>query len=161
MEQEKTMHAVDVKRTDELIEQNYGLVYRTAVSVAGNAADAEDICHDALLAISKAYARFRGESSLSTWIYRITLRVAMRWLARNRSRGSEPIPEPVAGASGLPLEIIQAFSRIPLNSRTVLMLVAVEGFSHAEAADALGIPVGTIASRLHNARKQLSQQLER
>lgn len=140
---------------ESLVDEHYGLVFRSALAISGNAHDAEDIAQEAFLAIARGIRGFRGEARLSTWIYRVTVRVAIRWLARHRRDDAEITEEPVAGAPGLPAELIQALGRLPVQSRTVLMLVAVEGFTHAEAADALGVPEGTIASRVHTARRQL------
>ncbi|MCB1627688.1 MAG: sigma-70 family RNA polymerase sigma factor [Xanthomonadales bacterium] len=135
-------------------------VYRIALGIAGQCADAEDIMQEALLSIARGHRDFRGDAALSTWIYRITLRTALAWMARHRrgEAAGEAHPDLSAHADA-PLDLSRALARLPLAARTVLMLVAVEGFSHAEAARLLEIPEGTVASRLHHARAQLRRAL--
>uniref|UniRef100_UPI002C74039E sigma-70 family RNA polymerase sigma factor n=1 Tax=Povalibacter sp. TaxID=1962978 RepID=UPI002C74039E len=60
-----------------------------------------------------------------------------------------------ADATATLAELAAAFDKLPLEARTVLSLVAIEGLSHEETAEVLGVPVGTVGSRLHNARRRL------
>ena len=139
---------------EDVVREWHPFVLRTALALAGNVHDAEDIAQEALLAIARGMGGFRGDASLKTWVYRVALRCGVRWLARNRRPGVTGTPEPEAPPDGLPLELVQAIGRLPLASRTVLLLVAVEGLSHREAAAVLGVPEGTVASRLHQARRR-------
>jgi RNA polymerase sigma-70 factor (ECF subfamily) len=153
----------DPRRLDALIQAHSPRIYRIALGLAGSHADAEDITQEALLALVRGIDSFRGESQLSTWVYRLTLRAGLRWLARNRRpEQSAPIdPELPAAIDRPALELLQLILRLPLDSRTVLLLVAVEGLSHSEAAEVLDIPEGTVASRLHHARARLRESLAR
>ena len=140
--------------SDQVFRDHYKSVYRLALSMSGNHADAEDIAQEAFVAIIRALPRFRGESKLSTWIYRITLRVSTKWLAK-RSVTEELPPALPAADHSIPIDLINALRKLPIDLRMVILLVAVEGLSHGEVAEVLGIPVGTVASRLHYARKRL------
>ncbi len=139
---------------EEVFSQHYQSVYRLALSLAGNPADAEDIAQEAFVAIHAALPRFRGEAQIRTWIYRIAFRVGARWLAK-RGTVAEFSEDQQAAESALPLDLIHALQTLPWEFRTVVLLVSIEGLSHDEAAEVLAIPTGTVASRLHYARKRL------
>ncbi|MEM9531018.1 MAG: sigma-70 family RNA polymerase sigma factor [Pseudomonadota bacterium] len=142
----------------EVFRDHSPAVYRLALSLAGHPADAEDITQEVFLAVLKALPGFRGEARLSTWIYAIALRVATRWLARRPRTGPERAPDPGVKTE-LPIDLLNALRRLPLNARMVIALVAVQGLRHDEAAQVLGIPAGTVGSRLSNARRLLREYL--
>lgn len=143
---------------EQVFRDHYKSVYRLALSLSGNHADAEDIAQESFVAIIKALPRFRGEAKLSTWIYRIAFRVGTRWLAR-RGAVAELPPFLQAADQSIPIDLINALRKLPMDLRMVTVLVAIEGLSHGEAADVLAIPSGTVASRLHYARKRLVELL--
>lgn len=142
----------------QVFREHYQSVYRLALSLSGNHADAEDIAQEAFVAIMQALPKFRGDAKLSTWVYRITLRVGTRWLARRGTVAELPAALPATDAS-IPIDLINALRKLPIDSRSVVLLVAVEGLSHDEVAEVLAIPVGTVASRMHYARKRLEELL--
>jgi len=158
---------------EELVAAYHGRVYRLCHGVTNNQADAEEACQDVFVAVYRGLDGFRGQARLATWIYRITLRTAARVRARSRHR--QEVPESAstntsnsqAGDRGRAMaRIIDrdrlriAMGRLGLEHRTVLLLVLVEGLRHTEVAQILGIPVGTVWSRLHYARKLLRRELE-
>ncbi len=145
---------------DQVFRDHYTQVYRVALSMAGNPADAEDICQETFLAVFRGLKSFRGDARLSTWLYRITLRVAARWLAR-RGEVREPTLDEGRADAPIPIDLVNALQRLPVTSRMIIGLVSVEGLSHGEAAELLGIPEGTVASRLFAARKRLTELLAR
>ena len=131
--------------------------------LCGNAADAEDALQETLLALH--VARFRGESSVETFAYRVALRIALRIKSRRRQAG-EPCGEPAASGAGAieaaadAPKVLRAMARLPTEQRAVLSLFALEGLKHKEIAEVLGVPEGTVWSRLHAARKRLQMELE-
>ena len=131
--------------------------------LCGNAADAEDALQETLLALH--VARFRGESSVETFAYRVALRIALRIKSRRRQAG-EPCGEPAASGAGAieaaadAAKVLRAMARLPTEQRAVLSLFALEGLKHKEIAEVLGVPEGTVWSRLHAARKRLQMELE-
>jgi RNA polymerase sigma-70 factor, ECF subfamily len=150
---------------EQLIAAHYADVVRLAYSLAGNRQTAEDIAQEVFIAVINGLDRFRGDARASTWIYRITVRIAGRMLAKQRWRSADPAevdaltaPDSAEDAAAL-AQLSRAIQRLPLTSRTVLSLVMLQGLSHSEAAEVLGVPVGTIGSRLHNARMQLVGRL--
>lgn len=131
--------------------------------LCGNAADAEDALQDTLLALH--VARFRGDSSVGTFAYRIALRTALRIKSRGL-RGAEPSMEPATSGAGAieaaadAAKVLRAMALLPAEQRAVLSLFALEGLKHKEIAEILGVPEGTVWSRLHAARKRLQVELE-
>ena len=144
--------------TEQVFREHYQSVYRLALSLSGNHADAEDIAQETFVAIIGALPRFRGDAKLSTWIYRIVLRIGTRWLAK-RGAVAELPPTLFAADHSIPIDLINALRKLPIDFRMVILLVAIEGLSHGEVAEVLAIPVGTVASRMHYARKRLIELL--
>ncbi len=135
--------------------------------LTGNRSDSEDAFQEVLFAVYSGLPRFRGGSSLSTWVYRIAIRVALRLKAKRTHQAMDRlIVEPPAKRAEDPLEstesqeeIRTALSSLPLGHRTVLALFAIDGNSHVEISEILGIPVGTVWSRLHRARQKMASAL--
>ncbi len=141
--------------------------------------DAEDAAQEAFVKISRSLDRFRGESSLSTWIYRIATNTAMDHL-RKASRKTlqvteedllptegDRIPEDAGPRLDTLLirkdmnECIRGLvNELPDNYRTVLMLGDLEGFSNAEIGDVLGLSLDTVKIRLHRARLALKKSMD-
>ena len=127
----------------------------------GRRADAEDVLQEVFLAVHRALPHFRGEAKLSTWIYRIAVRASLEHRARRRTTEALdpelPGPSEEAGlvARDRARRLLLAMERLSVEHRTVLSLFAVEELSHQEIAEILGVPEGTVWSRLNAARKQL------
>lgn len=136
--------------------------YARALS-GGNAADADDLVQDTL---ERAYAKwnlFRSGSRLRPWLFSIMHNLFINELRRPERREVPGSMDEVLAISTpapqehqvLVAEILTAVGRLPPDQREVLLLVAVEEFSYAEAARILDIPTGTVMSRLFRARAQL------
>jgi len=151
----------------ELYPAIHGPVRRLCVALVGPV-EADDAVQEVLLAIHRGLPRFREQARLMTWVRRITIRVALRQRDRWR-RGqaqelafepvAEPSPDP-AEADRLRVRLLAALRSLPSPQRTVLALAVVEGLPRAEIAAVLGIPPGTVWSRLHHARRRLAQALK-
>lgn len=133
--------------------------------LTGSRAEAEDALQETFLAVYRALPEFRGEARLGTWIHRIAVRVALRLRARRPSPPTDAPPAPArldetVMAREESARLLQAMQRLSADHRTVLSLFALDGLGHQEIADILGVPEGTIWSRLHLARKRLAQLLE-
>lgn len=133
--------------------------------VTNHPGDAEDALQDCFLAVHGGLASFRGEARLATWVYRIALRSALA--VRARRRPSEPLEnEPAQESHERHLlardetrRVARVMDRLAPEQRVVLSLFAVEELSHREIADILGIPEGTVWSRLAAARRALTHAL--
>jgi RNA polymerase sigma-70 factor, ECF subfamily len=140
---------------------------RFARSLARNAQDADDLVQiTAERALAHA-GQLRPDHSVASWLFGI-LRNA--WIDEGRSRRrrglllepgdlAERVPDPAAGADQEMLYLQNALSRLPEEQRLAVALVLVEGFSYKEAAASMGIPVGTLTSRLGRAREALQSML--
>lgn len=94
----------------EIFSDHYQSVYRLALSLSGNHADAEDIAQEVFVAIIGALPKFRGDAKLSTWIYRIALRVGNRWLARRGGVAELPVTLAATDQS-IPIDLINALRK--------------------------------------------------
>ena len=152
----------------ELLRLNGDRIYRFCYRLCGNAEDAEDITQDVFIAAYKGLAKFRGESSVHTWLYKIAL---FRCRAHKRLNKATPIswnalPNDTPGNQKSSAELIQrmdidtSISRLPQYLREPLLLVKCEGLTCVEAASVLKIPVGTVKFRVHSAIKSLQAVLD-
>lgn len=162
----------------QLVARHQGMVYNLAARLLGDAEEARDLAQDVFLTVHRMLPTFRGQSSLKTWIYRIVVnqsRNRLRWWRRRRRDRSIAIetlgPADAArlavgernGAS--PYELVKRHERearvqaallaISFDHRAVLLLKEVEEMSCDEIAAALGLPEGTVKSRLSRAREAL------
>ena len=127
-------------------------------------ADAEDVTQEVFVALLRALPSFRGESSLATFIHRIAVRLACKQRMRASRQATLRTPQPQTTtdpheARETNARLWVALEQLTLEQRTVLALFAVDGLSHREIAAVLGIPEGTVWSRLHSARKRLAALL--
>jgi RNA polymerase sigma-70 factor (ECF subfamily) len=140
-------------------------LHALCLHLTGRRADAEDAVQDALVAVDRGLPAFRGASRLTTWVYRIALRASFQ--VRARRRDGEPLDPETPGGGGEDAMAVRdearrattALARLPAEPRAVLSLFAIDGLPHSEIADILGVPEGTVWSRLHSARRLLLQSL--
>src|SRR2546421_5490907 len=131
----------------------------------------EDAAQDVFVAVYRSLARFRGEAQLSTWIYRIAARHAVRLGRRRRVREflstlavreppPPPAPDPSERASHL-LLLDRMLSKLNPKKRTVFVLFEIEGLRVDEIARVVGCPENTVWSRLHHARAEMLKMARR
>lgn len=156
---------------DELFRTLRGRALAVCFEMTGDMADAEDATQETFIIVHRALPRFRGEAAPATWVYRIALRVAARARKRRRRRAGLPLarehaedlaasPDPDhVQAKDEVLRVRAALADLSPDHRAVISLFAIDGLSHEEIAEVLGVPVGTVWSRLHAARKKLKARL--
>ncbi len=140
-------------------------VYGLCLRLTGQREAAEDCVQESFVAAWRALGRFEKRSRFSTWLQRIAIRtvISRRRGLRNEREVAEPVTglpdraDPQAGAP--PLDLERAIGALPEGARDVLVLVGIYGYSHAEAAVALGVAEGTCKAQLHRARGLLSATL--
>jgi RNA polymerase sigma-70 factor (ECF subfamily) len=160
----------------------YGLVFR----MLGRRDEAEDLAQEVFVQVFKAIDQFRGESKLSTWIYRIAVNLCKNRTKYNQRRHAgeqddidamaERVPMSAARAvtvgdqsrpdelvEGMQLEVIvkRAIQKLDTEFREALILADVEDMPYEEIAQITGVPVGTVKSRIHRARAQLKALVEK
>ncbi|HTR51192.1 MAG TPA: sigma-70 family RNA polymerase sigma factor, partial [Kofleriaceae bacterium] len=130
--------------------------------------DAEEVAQEVFVRVYRGLAAFRGDSALSTWIYRLTVNAALSYLARRGRRQEIPVDDslsevaapPIAERDpGLAARIETALGQLPAGYRAILVLHDVEGLSHEECAEILECRVGTCKSQLHKARARMREIL--
>jgi RNA polymerase sigma-70 factor (ECF subfamily) len=170
--------AGDVGAFEPLVERYRQRVYRLAYNVLRDGEEAWDVAQEAFVRAWQNLGSFRGQSQFYTWLFRITVNVASDRVraraAQGRAFGTERVeeeewgrtledqgesPEDTASRAELRERIRQGLARLSEQHRTIIMLSDLEGLSYREIADVLDIPMGTVMSRLHNARKRLREAL--
>jgi RNA polymerase sigma-70 factor, ECF subfamily len=160
-----------------LVRRHQRRVYRLAVHLLKSGAEAEDVTQDTFVRAYGALDRFDGRSEPFTWIYRICVNLSLNALrSRKTRRASSPDDPRIEGllvdnrpAGGSPQRstadkqlgraLIEGIDDLSDTLRTTLVLVCIDGLSHAEAGEVLGCPEGTVAWRVHEARKKLRGML--
>lgn len=155
----------DERAFEHLYRQFAPRVYGLCLRMTGQREAAEDCTQDSFVAAWRALAGFEQRSRFSTWLHRIAVHsvLARRRGLRIEYEVAEPaagLPEtPDPGSAGPPLDLERAIAKLPDGARHVLVLVGIYGFSHSEAAHALGVAEGTCKAQLHRARGLLSASL--
>ena len=138
-----------------------GSLRRYARSLTRNEDDAEDLVHDTLVRAYEKQANFRPGSNLRTWLFSVLhntfidgFRSATSEARRNAQAAltADTVQQPAQEHSVRLGQVRQAFLTLPEEQRSALHLVAIEGLSYEEAAKILGIPIGTLMSRISRAR---------
>src|SRR5437764_12978977 len=163
----------DPRAFEELVIAYQHRVFGVALRMLRNRGEAEEIAQEVFLRVHRAVEDFRGEAKLSTWLYAITSRLCLNRLASGERRmareGEESLErlradaDPAAHAERGELEaaLQRAITELPEERRVVVVLRDFEGLSYEEIAAALDLPLGTVRSRLHRARTDLKEKLER
>lgn len=156
---------------EELIRQYEKKVYSLCFRMCGNSEDAEEAAQDAFLALWRGIDRFRQESSLSTWIYRLATNACIDTLRRRKKQSGsvslddEELFVDAVDTSPQPQETVEhretqkllqeGLSALPEEYRKVLILREIEGLSYTEIAESASIELGTVKSRISRGRSLL------
>ena len=164
---------------DQLVRENYTLVYNTAYRMLGDRGKAEDATQTAFVRAYKSLGRFRGGSAFSTWLYRIVSNVCLDTLRSRKedtvsleiAHGDDdesqqrPLPDETA-EPGAQIEraerqeiVHRAIGQLSEDHRVVLVLCDISGLAYDEIAEVLDMPIGTVKSRLNRARLALKDIL--
>ena len=141
-------------------------VLGTAYRILGNRADAEDALQDVFVGLPEALAHYREEGKLGAWLRRLAARTALMRLRRGRREASfsedfaPPVPEAASAGVLERLAVADALDRLPEGLRQVFLLKEIEGFTHEEIGEMLGISPGASGVRLHRAWRSLRALLD-
>jgi RNA polymerase sigma-70 factor (ECF subfamily) len=168
------LRAGDAPAFEELVMTYQHRVFGVALRMLGSRAEAEEVAQEAFVRAHRALGEFRGDAKLSTWLYAITSRLCLNRLASGERRltrqGEDALlrlsdagPRPDAALERRELEsaLGRAIAELPEDRRIVVVLRDVEGLSYEEIAQVLELELGTVRSRLHRARADLKEKLER
>jgi RNA polymerase sigma-70 factor, ECF subfamily len=159
----------------ELVRRHRDRLWAVALRTLGDREEAADAVQDALLSAHRAAARFRGDAQVTTWLHRIVVNACLDRVRKRQSHPTVPLPdgrhsddggsasgpEPAAPAPDhdTVLVVRQALAELPVEQRAALVLVDVQGYPVAEAAEILGVAEGTIKSRCARGRARMALQL--
>jgi RNA polymerase sigma-70 factor, ECF subfamily len=157
-----------------LVRRYQDRLYNTAYRLVGNAEDAQDVVQEAFLSAYQSLGSFKGDSLFFTWLYRIAVNTAISLKRKQRAvlrlggPAAEPLDPSDLSRPGHALEqaeqgqrVQQALGRLSPEHRAVLVLKDMEGQKYEAIAEVLGVPIGTVRSRLHRARLELRELLEK
>ncbi|MBX3251978.1 MAG: sigma-70 family RNA polymerase sigma factor [Myxococcales bacterium] len=160
-----------------LVRAHQRRVHATAMQLLGDRGEAEDATQETFLRAWRALDRFDGRAKLSTWLYRICVNVSLNIIRRRRRaptadvddpRIPEPAADPTQGRSDpvaalerdeIERRLGKALDQLSPTLRSAVVLVLLQGLPHKEAAEVLGCPEGTVAWRIHEARRRLRDSL--
>jgi RNA polymerase sigma-70 factor, ECF subfamily len=160
--------AGDTRAFERLYREHTGRVYGLCLRMTREPHTAEDCTQETFINAWRALARFETRSSFGTWLHRIAVNVALA--RRRKAVRDEPVPNVEVEEEGVerdwtletPVEVQEiedAIGTLPEGARDALVLHALYGYSHAEAAQMLGVAEGTCKAQLHRARKLLRERL--
>lgn len=158
--------AGDARAMEALYREHSGRVYSVVRRIVGDDHLAEDVSQDAWIRAFEKLGSFRGDAAFGTWLHRLAVNAALTRLRRHARRpdvelaAERPTPPPEPDEVVLNQRVLgQALDRLPDGYRRVLVMHDVEGMTHEEIAERMGIATGTSKSQLHKARARMREYL--
>jgi RNA polymerase sigma-70 factor (ECF subfamily) len=170
---------------NELVRLYQGKIYRLVFRMIGDPGEAEDLAQEVFVTVFKSIDSFRGDSKLSTWMYRVATnhcKNRIKYLGRRAHKQKKefdevgdrdaiesasmstsatvPRPDDLADARQTERIIRQALSELPEDQRELIVLRDIENMTYEEIKDVTGLPEGTVKSRLHRARLALQKRVQ-
>lgn len=165
----------DQQAFDMLVKRYRKRIYALALHITGSASEADDITQDVFLKAYRALADFEGRSEFFTWVYRMTVNRSLNARRDRARRGEDTLDDPrlelavavdVRSNPGREAELRQTYARLlraldglPVDMRTTVILVCMQGMAHGEVAVIQNVSDGTIAWRMHEARRRLNEAM--
>jgi RNA polymerase sigma-70 factor (ECF subfamily) len=174
----------EVRAFETLVQRYQDRIHNYVSRLCGDPLDAQDLTQEVFVRAFGAIRRFRGSAAFQTWLYRIATNMCVDTHRRRKRTEAEafsldaPVetdegqigrqipdpsarPEEIAQTGELQREVLEAIRALSPKLRPVVILFDIQGLTYEEVADVLGCPVGTVKSRLFNARMQLRERLRR
>jgi RNA polymerase sigma factor (sigma-70 family) len=165
----------------QLVEQHQDRIFNTVIGIVQNAEDAQDVAQEVFIQVYRSINNFKGESKLSTWIYRIATTRALDLLRSRKSKkrfgflqrllgeNNEPLHEiPDFNHPGVALDrkenaakLFRAIDKLPENQRVAFTLHKLEDLSYQEISEVMNTSVPAVESLMHRARQNLRKYLEK
>ena len=165
----------DPSAFNRLMEAHEKRMYAVALRMCANREDAQDCLQEAMLRVFRAIGGFKGQSSFSTWVYRITMNTCLDELRKKKNKQNtsldnlldqgwapsdgQNVPEREAMLSETRRQLQSAISELPEDMRAAIVLRDIHGLAYDEIAGALDTNVGTIKSRISRGREKLREKL--
>lgn len=164
-----------------LVDTYQNLVYNTAIGIVQSAEDAEDVSQEVFIKVYRSVRAFKGESKISTWLYRITVSTALDHLRSKKSKkrfsflqrlfgdGNEPLHEiPDFYHPGVALDqkenaarLFKAIDRLPENQKVAFTLNKLEDLSYQEVGEIMNVSISAVESLMHRAKQNLKKILDK
>jgi RNA polymerase sigma-70 factor, ECF subfamily len=154
---------------EQLYRRHAPRIHALCLRMTGNVATAEDCVQDAFVQAWRSLAQFETRSAFGTWLHRIAVNTVLQQVRRRQEvlgeadsferEVADTLADPLAADPGRNRDLERAIAGLPPGARHVLVLVGLYGHSHEEAAQMLGVAVGTCKAQLHRARALLSERL--
>ena len=165
-------HTGDIEAFEEIYHRHHKRVYSICLRMVRNTSDAEDLTQQVFIQLFRSLHTFRGESSFTTWLHRMTVNQVLMHFRRRvvkTEKTTEDGSTPIRIVSGTEnpnrmalidrIALNQAIGQLPPGYRMVFILHDLEGFEHDQIGKMLGCAVGTSKSQLHKARQRLRKLL--
>lgn len=166
----------DQRAFDALVKRYRSRIFALAVHITGCASKADDITQDVFLSAYRSLGAFEGRSQFFTWVYRMTVNRSLNARRDANRRGATMVDDPrlelaiavdaqshpgrVAELRQTYARLLRALDALPADMRTTVILVSLQGLAHGEASIIQGVSEGTIAWRMHEARRRLTESME-
>ncbi|HHV97234.1 MAG TPA: sigma-70 family RNA polymerase sigma factor [Clostridiaceae bacterium] len=171
----------DISAFEELIETYQNKVFNIAYSMLNNYEDANDVAQEVFIRVYKSIKNFKGESSFSTWLYRITTNVCLDELRKRKNKNvvsidedipfddgevtrqivdDGPTPDIIAEKKEVREIVNEAIGQLSEEHKTVIILRELQGLSYEEISKIINCPRGTVKSRINRARSALKNILK-
>lgn len=167
----------DPSAFNRLMEANEKRMYAVALRMCANREDAQDCLQEAMLRVYRAISGFKGQSSFSTWVYRITMNTCLDELRKKKNKQNtsldnlldqgwapsdgQNLPEKQAMLKETRRQINDAIQQLPEDMRAAVVLRDIHGLAYDEIANVLNANVGTIKSRISRGREKLREKLSK
>jgi len=168
--------AGDARAFEALVTRYRKRIFALALHITGSASEADDITQDVFLKAYRALPEFEGRSQFFTWVYRMTVNRSLNVRRDRARRGENVLDDPrlelaiavdARSDPGREAELRQTYARLlraldalPVDMRTTVILVSLQGLSHGEVAVVQKVSEGTIAWRMHEARRRLHEAMQ-
>lgn len=176
----KRLKARDEAAFTELVRRHQGQVFNVVLRMLGSRAEAEDVAQEVFVSVFRHIDSFRGESSLSTWLYRVATNHCKNRIKYNQRRfanrstpfdgvsegalpagtATSPRPEPpdrVLQGYEVEAAVRRGIAQLEEDHRLLIVLRDIQGLSYQQITEVTGLPTGTVKSRLHRARMALKE----
>jgi RNA polymerase sigma-70 factor (ECF subfamily) len=151
-----------------LVKRHERRVYNLAFRMLGREEDARDATQDAFMNALRKLSSFRGDAAFTTWIHRVTVNTCYDILRKRKREPTLDMPETVdessvshdhAESTAVSIDVQRALLKVPYEFRAALVLHDIQDLAYENVAEILGVPVGTVKSRIHRGRVALAKQL--
>lgn len=164
----------DKQAFESLVRRYRKRIFALALHIAGSASEADDITQEVFLKAYRALGEFEGRSEFFTWVYRMTVNRSLNARRDRARRGEEPDdprlelavavdarsnPSRATELRQTYARLLRALDALPADMRTTVILVSLQGLSHGEVAVVQDVSEGTIAWRMHEARRRLHESM--